>query len=344
MRDSKLPRRQYTDEFSGGAIRLAESPGKQPVASYELVGLGSTSAEEGGLHCSCPAMMKFESSKVGQFAVAIRDTKKQEQNTRCRRQSEFSTKAEASVPDKISDPMTRIDPGGADEHAGKLLPRAMLGRTFHDCPSDVLDRLHSAGILRSYAAGEYVVRRGTHTTNFLLVVSGEMESSATHVSGHRHLFGFLRQGDCTGIMSLMDGGEHIIDHIARVPTTILGIPNDAIMREMQDQPQLCLGLLRQLASRARITYSRVTLDPGVPLPIRLAWALQMMASLYGLPRGDQIVLDVKLSQGDIADSLGVSRQHLNPHLKQLEKDGVICLGRSSVTILNLDRLAKLAAR
>lgn len=219
----------------------------------------------------------------------------------------------------------------------------MLERTFQGCPADVLDRILSAGILRNYAAGEYVVRRGTHTTNFLLVVSGEMESSATHISGHRHLFGFLRQGDCTGIISMMDEGEHILDHIARVPTTLLAIPNEVILREMQDQPKLCLALLRQLVPRTRIKYSRVTLDPGVPLPIRLAWALQTMANLYGLKRGDAIVLNVKLSQGDIADWLGVSRQHLNPHLKQLEKDGVICLRRSSLTILDPGRLAVLAA-
>ncbi|WER46579.1 Crp/Fnr family transcriptional regulator [Cupriavidus sp. WKF15] len=239
--------------------------------------------------------------------------------------------------------MTSNDPVFADEHTSKLLARAMLGRTFHDCPVDVIDRILDAGTLRTYAAGEYVVRRGTHATNFLLVVRGELEHSATYVSGHRHLFGFLRQGDCSGIISLMDGGEHIVDHIARVPTVLLAIPNAAIMREMQDQPQLCLALLRQLAPRTRIKYSRVTLDPGVPLPIRLAWALQTMATLYGLRRGEKIVLDVKLSQGDIADWLGVSRQHLNPHLKQLEKDGIICLGRSSLTILDPDRLARIAA-
>ncbi len=240
-------------------------------------------------------------------------------------------------------PMTSNDPGSAVEQTSKLLARAMLGRTFQGCPNDVLDRLLSAGTLRTYAAGEYVVRRGTHTTNFLLVVSGELENSTTYVSGHRHLFGFLRQGDCTGIISLIDGGEHIVDHIARVNTELLAIPNAAIMREMQEQPQLCLALLRQLVPRTKIKYSRVTLDPGVPLPIRLAWALQTMANLYGLRRGETIVLDVKLSQGDIADWLGVSRQHLNPHLKQLEKDGVICLGRSSLTVLDPDRLAKLAA-
>jgi CRP-like cAMP-binding protein len=230
-----------------------------------------------------------------------------------------------------------------DEQNYKLLARAMLGRTFEGCPADVLDRLLGAGTLRAYATGEYVSRRGTHTTNFLLVVNGQIEISTTRASGHRHLFGFLKQGDCTGIISLMDGGEHIEDHIARLPTLLLAIPNEFLLREMEEQPKLSLALLRQLAPRTRIKYGRVTLDPSVPLPIRLAWALQTIANLYGLRRGDTIVVDLKLSQGDIADWLGVSRQHLNPYLQQLEKDGVVSLGRASLVVLDPARLAQLCA-
>jgi len=239
--------------------------------------------------------------------------------------------------------MTHKVDGSDADLTRRPLARALLARTFSDCPPDVLDRIHDAGVLRHYATGKYAVHRGMPSTHFQLVVDGEIEISVTYESGHRHLFGFLKQGDCTGIMFLMGGGDHLFDHIARIPTTILAIPNGVILKEMQEQPRLCLALLQQLALRTQIKYSRVTQDPSVPLPRRLAWALQTMARLYGLPRGDRIILDMKLSQGDIADWLGVSRQHLNPHLKQLEKVGVICLGRSSVTILDSARLSQLAA-
>lgn len=228
------------------------------------------------------------------------------------------------------------------EQTSRLLVRGQMGRTFCGCDDEVLDRLCAAGTMRTYAVGEYIVRKGIPTHDFLLVVSGLVENSVTHLSGHRHLFGFLRPGDCAGIVSLMIGMDHVIDHIARVPTTVLWIPNDVLMVEMQTQPALCIALLRQLAPRARIKFSRVTVDHGVPLPARLAWALQTIAGMYGLPRGNTIVLDLKLSQGDIADWLGVSRQHLHPHLKQLEKTGVISLGRANLIILDQERLAQLA--
>lgn len=239
--------------------------------------------------------------------------------------------------------MTRIDPFGGSEQANILLSRALLGRTLRDCSAELLDRIHAASSLRHYQSGEYVVHKGVQSTHFQLVVSGEIESSVTYASGHRHLFGFLRQGDCTGITFLLSGGKHLFDHIARVPTTLLSIPNSVLLNEMQDQPTLCIGLLRHLAIRTELKYSRVTLDPSVPLPTRLAWALQTMGHLYGHVRGTHVVLDMKLSQSDIADWLGVSRQHLNPHLKQLEKDGVICLGRANLIILDSERLSRLAA-
>lgn len=220
--------------------------------------------------------------------------------------------------------------------------RALLARTLPDCPDEVLARIQQGGILRHYAHGQYVTRRDTPSNRTHFVVQGELESSVTYASGHRHLFAFSRQGDWIGILYLMASGNHLFDHIARGPTTLLAIPNEVLMREMQTEPSVCLALLRRLSLRAEIKYRRVTLDPGVPLLKRLAWALQMMGELYGHARGSTIELGVRLSQSDIADWLGVSRQHLSPHLKQLEKNGVIGLGRASVSILDGERLRQLS--
>ena len=239
--------------------------------------------------------------------------------------------------------MTRIARPVNAELTNSLLARALFGRAFIDCPEDVLDRVFAASTLRNYETGEYVVRRNMESANFQLVVSGELESSVTYASGHRHLFGFLRQGDSSGVAFLVSGGKHLFDHIARVNTTLLLTPNSALLKEMQGQPALCLSLLRQLSTRTEVKYAQVTLDPSVPLATRLAWAIQTLGRLHGHRRGDSIVLDMKLSQSDIADWLGVSRQHLNPHLKQLEKNGVISLGRASLIILDPDQLSTLAS-
>ena len=75
-------------------------------------------------------------------------------------------------------------------------------------------------------------------------------------------------------------------------------------------------------------------DPSLPLDTRLARLLHTLSSLYGLQRPEGILLDMKISQSDLADWLGVSRQRINFVIQQLQADGLIHLRYSTVTIVD----------
>src|SRR5262245_59590889 len=92
------------------------------------------------------------------------------------------------------------------------LARATLGRMagFRDCPSEILDGLAENGALRNYTAGEFVVRKGGENQYLMVVIEGELECSVMRASGSKHLFGFHRPGECTGLISLTEGPGHVI--------------------------------------------------------------------------------------------------------------------------------------
>lgn len=235
-------------------------------------------------------------------------------------------------------------PNDGTARSSKPLARALLGRMpgFRDCPPEILDLLTERGTLRRYSAGEYVVRRGGENQYLMVVIEGELECSVTRASGAKHLFGFHKPGECTGMISLTEGPGHVIDIVAKTSTTLLAIRKETVLTLMETEPKFSMALFRQLARRARRMYDRVTLDAAVPLKTRLASMLQSLADLYGIQRGEEIILDLKISQADIAASLGVSRQYVNPVLRSLEQEDVIRLHRSSVTIVNPAKLAELA--
>jgi hypothetical protein len=90
--------------------------------------------------------------------------------------------------------------------------------------------------------------------------------------------------------------------------------------------------------RARLLFQRLTADPGVPLDVRTAEMLGSLASLYGRPAGSGVELAVKLSQFDLADWLGMSRQRVNFAFKSLEDAGLIQLRYSAISIIDLAAL------
>ena len=80
------------------------------------------------------------------------------------------------------------------------------------------------------------------------------------------------------------------------------------------------------------------------LDARLARLLNMYGRLYGHERGGEVLLDMKLTQADLADLMGVSRQSINAAVNQLVRAGLIRLSYSTVTIVSIAGLAQHAAR
>ena len=102
---------------------------------------------------------------------------------------------------------------------------------------------------------------------------------------------------------------------------------------------LGLAFERQLASRSRLLSERMASDPAMPLEMRLARLLQTLIGLYGIERPEGLLLEMKISQADLGDWLGVSRQRANFAVQKLRADGLITLRYSNITIIDSQRLA-----
>lgn len=225
------------------------------------------------------------------------------------------------------------------------LARALLGRAkgFRDCAPGVLDALVAVGELRTLEKGEYLTRRGGSFDGLALVLSGALESSFSHRNGHRQLVGYLRSGDIAGFIGLLDDLGHVCDLLACANTQVLMIPKAPLLRLRAKHADIIQAFEVQLASRSRILYERLSADPSLPVEVRLGRLLLSLAGLYGLPREGGVLLDVKLSQTDMADFMGVSRQRVNAAIGQLQALGCIDAAYSRLTITDSGALQAFVA-
>ena len=225
------------------------------------------------------------------------------------------------------------------------LARALLGRAlgFRDCLGSTLDSLVEAGRISSFKKREVVAHHGASFDYVCLVMEGSLEASLTRSDGHRHLFNFLQPGDVAGLISILDGLGNVTDLRAKGPTTLMLIPGDAVRRIRTQDHRLVNAFELQLTFRSRLIYERLASDPSLAMEVRLARLLQTLAGLYGLPRGNEILLGMKISQADLADWLGASRQRINYVVQNLQKDGLIEIHYSSIKIINPAGLTALAS-
>lgn len=226
------------------------------------------------------------------------------------------------------------------------LARGLIGRAlgFRDCPASTLDSLVSVGRVIHLGKGEALALRGAPSQFVYVVVSGTLESSLTRSDGHRHLVSYLQPGDTTGIVGLLDGLGHINDLRAKGRCSVLLIPKAALQELRAADPSLVIAFEMQMAFRSRLLYERLASDQSLPLETRVARLLHTLAGLYGLTRGEEILLNLKVSQADLADWLGTSRQRINEVMQKMQVDGLIRVRYASISLVKPDKVLDAAKR
>ena len=210
--------------------------------------------------------------------------------------------------------------------------RTLLGRAlgFHDCAATTLDALVRHGAGRTLGKGQALTRQGELLHAMCLLVHGALEVSVTRRDGHRHMVGYIGVGDIVGIIGILDGMPEMSDIYARSECAVLVVPGEAVQALFRTDPHLGVALAAQLARRSRFMYERLAADPSLPIATRLMRLLNSMHRDYG---------PVKLSQSELADWIGASRQRVNFALQVLQKAGLIRVDYSTIDIVDAKAFA-----
>jgi CRP-like cAMP-binding protein len=116
--------------------------------------------------------------------------------------------------------------------------------------------------------------------------------------------------------------------MARTELTI--IARDAFLGLLRTEPQLAEHLIQLLCKRVRWTAELMEDSALLSVPAKIAKRVLSLASVHGResPEGTRLVI----SQEELAQFLGLSRQIVNQHLQAWRAKGWIALGRGSVTL------------
>ena len=205
--------------------------------------------------------------------------------------------------------------------------RNLLGHTlgFRDCAAATLDALVQLGDGRTLGKAQALTHKGDLLNTLCLLVHGLLEVSVTRRDGSRHMVSYVRVGDIVGIIGILDGMREMNDIYARSESAVLVVPGEAVRALLRTDPHLGVAMAMQLARRSRFMYSRLAADSSLPIAIRLMSLLNIMRQAYG---------PVKLSQAELADWLGASRQRVNFALQALQKAGMIRVDYSAIEIVD----------
>ena len=215
-------------------------------------------------------------------------------------------------------------------------PRPGLGPAGPTSPR-VLATLRKLASVLALKSGSELFQQGDKADTLYVLDEGTLEISVISDDGRRLALNVLRSGTIFGEVALFEGGQRSATVTALEGCRVLRIHRRAVISEVRSNPDFALDMLR-LCIR-RFLWVNALLEDQVfqPLSVRLARRVVLLLETTGAGNV------VPMSQRELADHVGATREAVTKTLADWKKAGIVEIGRGRIAIVDVDALHARAA-
>jgi CRP-like cAMP-binding protein len=219
-----------------------------------------------------------------------------------------------------------------DPSLQRLLESSSWARTLTPEQRSLVE---SNTVVKHIPAGGFVCRRGESVDYWIGIVNGLVKMASISADGKPTTFTGIRDGGWFGEGSLLKNEARRYDIVALRETTAAYVTRAAFLQLLDESVGFNRFLLVQLNERLSQFIAMVENDRLLSPDARLARGL---AGLFNPLLYPDIGPTLALSQEEIGQLIGVSRQRVNQALKRLEQEGLIKADYGAIRVLALDGL------
>ena len=202
--------------------------------------------------------------------------------------------------------------------------------------------LRASMVEMDLSRGQVVFAEGDSGDRLYVIVEGKIKLGTSSSDGRESLLAILGPGEMFGELSLFDPGPRTATATALTETTLLGLGHDALGPWLNGRTGVAQALLKALSQRLRRTNENLSDLVFSDVPGRVAKALLDLNEKFGEKRADGSYVEHDLTQEELAQLVGASRETVNKALADFVQRNWIKLEPRAVLILDLDRLIKRA--
>lgn len=190
--------------------------------------------------------------------------------------------------------------------------------------------------------GKHLFQEGDPGDRLYIVTQGKIKLTHASGDGRESLLMVLGPGDMFGELSLFDPGPRTSTAVAITDSEVLGLGNNDLRPWLSGRPEVAQSLLQALAHRLRRT--NVTMSDLVfaDVPGRVAKAIIELGEKFGSRTTAGLMVNHDLTQEELAQLVGASRETVNKALADFASRGWIRLETRSVEIFDVERLSRRA--
>jgi CRP/FNR family cyclic AMP-dependent transcriptional regulator len=205
-----------------------------------------------------------------------------------------------------------------------------------------LSRLAATATLVRHRANATIFQKGDPGLSMVAVVSGRVKICTYSAEGKELVLNIIDRGGLFGEIAVLDGQPRSADAVALEESEVLVLERARLLPFLTANPEIPTRLIGVLCQRLRQTSEALEDALLRDAPSRVARGLLRLAGTFGKPEASRLRIDIKLSQQQIANLIGISRESTNKYIVDWSRAGYLQVDNGLITILDRAALESLS--
>ena len=193
----------------------------------------------------------------------------------------------------------------------------------------------SHGQRSRYALGETLFLEGDHSHNVYVCVDGRIRIFLTTPSGRELLLGIKRPGEEFGELSALDGRPRSASAVAIENSTVFKLSSEEFAVLLAESADLAVAVLHHMSANLRRANDRLVARNSNSATVRTGNMLVELASLMMKAGGCSDRFELPITQADLADWIGATRESTARALAGFRKAGLVETHRGRIVICDV---------
>jgi CRP-like cAMP-binding protein len=208
---------------------------------------------------------------------------------------------------------------------------------FRELGPELCDRFAAFARMKELARGTTIFVKGDPGTCLFAVWRGSVQVTNTSNDGKSVFLNQIEEGEIFGEIALLDGQPRTADAVASADCSLLIIERRDFVPLLRSEPDVAIKMLEIVCARLRHTTEQVEDLMFMDLRGRLAKTLLRLSPAAA--GGGAIAI----SQGELSQIVGLSREMINKQLQVWVREGNIRLQRRRLIVIRPDILERIVA-
>ncbi len=205
------------------------------------------------------------------------------------------------------------------------------------------EALLTVGVRRTFAPGSVLLFQDEQDDRVILILAGRVKVIRANKDSHELLLAIRDPGDLLGELAFIDGLPRVATVSALEPVEALVMTAGALREHLRSAPDVAVALLESVTARFREDSVQRMQFAALDTLGRLSARIAELADRYGRPGDDGIVVEMPISQDELATWTGASRAGVAKALQTLRELGWLETERRLLILRDVESLRARAA-